>query len=336
MTIRPGPRNLLTDVPGFRVGNAEDGSAITGVSVVLPDAPAVAAVDVRGGGPGTRETDALAPGRLVERVDAVVLSGGSAFGLAAADAAMVWLAERGRGFQVGDFRVPIVPAAVLFDLANGGDKAWGAEPPYARLARLACDAAALDFALGNAGAGMGAKAGDIKGGLGSASAVDDDGLAVAALVAANPVGSATYPGQSTLWAWALEQGGEMGGQAPPTAAADLEPDFPFLRGLAAGGNTTLAVVATNADLGRGEALRVAMMAQDGFARAIRPAHTPFDGDTAFVLASATHALAEPRAMAVARIGALAADCVARAIGRAIVLAESAGAFTSWRERFGKG
>ncbi|MGE4529606.1 MAG: P1 family peptidase, partial [Rhodospirillaceae bacterium] len=175
MAIRPGPRNLLTDVPGFRVGNAEDAAAITGVSVVLPDEPAVAAVDVRGGGPGTRETDALAPGRLVERVDAVVLTGGSAFGLAAADAAMGWLAERGRGFQVGDFRVPIVPAAVLFDLANGGDKAWGAEPPYAHLARQACETAGLDFALGNAGAGMGAKAGDLKGGLGSASAVDDDG-----------------------------------------------------------------------------------------------------------------------------------------------------------------
>lgn len=336
MTIRPGPRNLLTDVPGFRVGNAEDVPAITGVSVVLPDEPMVAAVDVRGGGPGTRETDALAPGRLVEKVDAVVLSGGSAFGLAAADAAMGWLAERGRGFQVGDFRVPIVPAAVLFDLANGGDKAWGAAPPYARLARQALEAATLDFALGNAGAGMGAKAGDLKGGLGSASAVDDDGLAVAALVAANPVGAVTYPGQSTLWAWALEQQGEMGGQVPPTAAADLEPDFPFLRGLSAGGNTTLAVVATNADLDRGEALRVAMMAQDGFARAIRPAHTPFDGDTAFVLASGAYALAEPRALAVAKIGALAADCVARAIGRAVVLAESAGAFVSWRARFRAG
>jgi len=336
MPIRPGARNLLTDVPGFRVGNAEDAAAITGVSVVLPDEPVVAAVDVRGGGPGTRETDALAPGRLVEKVDAVVLTGGSAFGLAAADATMGWLAAHGRGFQVGEFRVPIVPAAVLFDLANGGDKNWGAEPPYAQLARRALDSVGLDFALGNAGAGMGAKAGDLKGGLGSASAVSDDGLAVAALVAANPVGAVTYPGQSTLWAWALEQNGEMGGQVPPTVPADLEPDFPFLRGLSAGGNTTLAVVATNADLSRDEALRVAIMAQDGFARAIRPAHTPFDGDTAFVLASATHALAEPRAVAVATIGALAADCVTRAIGRAVVLADSAGAFVSWRERFRAG
>ncbi len=240
--IHSGPRNALTDVPGFRVGNAEDRVALTGVTVVLPYRPAV---------------------------DAVVLSGGSAFGLAAADAAMGWLAARGRGFRVGDAPVPIVPAAVIFDLANGGDKAWGEDPPYRRLALTACDRAAADFGQGNAGAGMGAKAGDLKGGLGSASAVDDDGLAVAALVVANPVGSVTYPGQSTLWAWALEQGEEMGGQTPPAGTARMEPDFPFLSGLSAGGNTTLAVVATNADLSRGEALRVAIMAQDGFARAAR-------------------------------------------------------------------
>ncbi|MBN2753024.1 MAG: P1 family peptidase [Rhodospirillaceae bacterium] len=331
--IHPGPRNLLTDVPGFSVGNAEDMAALSGVTVVLPDRPMVAAVDVRGGGPGTRETDALAPSRLVEKVDAVVLSGGSAFGLAAADATMTWLAARGRGFQVGDFRVPIVPAAVVFDLANGGNKVWGSEPPYRALACAACEAATIDFGLGNAGAGLGAKAGDLKGGLGSASAGDDDGLMVAALVVANPVGSVTYPHQSTLWAWALEQNGEMGGQVPPVAPVDLEPDFPFLRGLAAGGNTTLAVVATNADLSRGEALRVAIMAQDGFARAIRPAHTPFDGDTAFVLAAGDWVLPEPRALAVARIGALAADCVARAIGRGVYLAESAGVFRSWRDRY---
>ncbi len=173
----------------------------------------------------------------------------------------------------------------------------------------------------------------MKGGLGSASAADDDGLIVAALVAANPVGSVVHPGSSTLWAWALEQEGEMGGQTPPGTSAGLEPDFPFLAGLSAGGNTLLAVVATNAALDRGEATRVAMMAHDGFARAVRPAHTPFDGDTVFVLAEESHALPEPRAVALARIGAIAADCVARAVGRAVYLAEGAGKFTSWRERF---
>ncbi len=333
--IRPGPRNLLTDVPGIRVGNAEDAAALTGVTVVLPDRPMLAAVEVRGGGPGTRETDALAPGRLVQTVDAVVLSGGSAFGLAAADAAMLWLAAQGRGFAVGDARVPIVPAAVIFDLANGGDKAWGAEPPYRRLAAAACGAAAEDFALGNAGAGLGAKAGDLKGGLGSASAVGDDGLIVAALAVANPVGSTVQPGSSALWAWPLEQAGEMGNQAPPAMPAGLEPDFPFLSGLAAGGNTLLAVVATNADLDRGEATRMATMAHDGIARAVRPAHTPFDGDTVFALAEGSYPLPEPRGVALARVGAIAADCVARAVGRAVYLAESTGKFTSWRERFRK-
>jgi L-aminopeptidase/D-esterase-like protein len=333
--IRPGPRNLITDVPGFRVGNAHDTSAITGVTVVLPEGRVVAAVDVRGGGPGTRETDVLAPGCLVERIDAVVLSGGSAFGLAAADAAMLWLAARGRGYPVGGAVVPIVPGAVIFDLENGGDKAWGAEPPYRALAAAACDAAALEFPLGNVGAGMGAKAGDLKGGLGSASAVDAGGPTVGALVAANPVGSATYPGQSTLWAWGLEQDGEMGGQVPPAGPVGLEPDMPMLARLQPGANTTLAVIATDADLTRDEALRVAIMAHDGYARAIRPVHTPFDGDTVFVLANGRHALGSPRAAWVARLGAMAADCVARSIGRAVVAAESAGRFQSWRERFGR-
>lgn len=332
--IHPGPKNLITDVPGFLVGNAHDAAAITGVSVVLPEDRVVGAVDVRGGGPGTRETDVLSPGCLVERIDAVVLSGGSAFGLAAADAAMLWLAARGRGYPVGGAVVPIVPAAVIFDLANGGDKAWR-EPPYRALAAEACDAAGVDFALGNVGAGMGAKAGDLKGGLGSASAMDEGGPTVGALVAANPLGSVTYPGQSTLWGWDLEQGGEMGGQIPPVAPVGLEPAMPMLTRLEHGANTTLAVVATDADLTRDEALRVAIMAHDGYARAIRPVHTPFDGDTVFVLANGRHKLKGARAGWVARLGAMAADCVARSIGRAVVHAESVGRFESWRARFGR-
>ncbi|HEY0418714.1 MAG TPA: P1 family peptidase, partial [Acetobacteraceae bacterium] len=211
LPARPGPRNLITDIVGIAVGNADDAAVRSGVTVVLPEARAVAAVDVRGGGPGTRETDALGPTCLVESVDAIVLSGGSAFGLDAAAGAMAWLAVRGRGFAVGPAVVPIVPAAVLFDLGNGGDKHWGDRPPYRDLALAACAAAGRDFALGNAGAGSGAKAGDLKGGLGSVSAVTDDGFQVGALVAANPLGSVVMPGDGAFWAWALERNGEFGG-----------------------------------------------------------------------------------------------------------------------------
>ena len=337
--IRPGPRNLITDVPGIRVGNAEHAGHLTGVTIVLPDRAAVAAVDVRGGGPGTRETDALQPSALVERVDAVALSGGSAFGLEAASGAASWLAARGRGFQVGEARVPIVPAAILFDLLHKGPKDWGPKdwgpmPPYRDLGMAACDAAELDFALGNAGAGLGATAGALKGGLGSASAMDDngpgdDGLIVGALAAANPAGSVVMPGQSTLWAWMLEQNGELGGQRAPNGPVSLEPDLPDV--LQAGANTTLVVVAVGEPLTRPQAQRVAIMAQDGIARAVRPAHTPYDGDTVFVLSTGDGH--PPGPAMVARIGSIAADCVARAIARGVYEAEPAGGLPSWRERY---
>lgn len=325
--IRPGPRNLITDVPGIKVGNAADAEALTGVTVVLPDRAAVAAVDVRGGAPGTHETDALDPTSLVEHADAILLSGGSAFGLDAVSGAMAWLPSRGRGFKVGDVRVPIVPAAILFDLENGGNKDWGDRPLYRDLGLAACDAAAVGFALGNAGAGMGATAGALKGGLGSASAMDDKGLVVGALAAVNPVGSVVMPGQSTMWAWMLEQDGELGGQKPPDRPVSLEPDLPDL--LQAAANTTLVVVAVSEALTRPQARRVAIMAHDGIARAIRPAHTPYDGDTVFVIATGEGEAPGP-AM-VARIGAIAADCTARAIARGVYEAEPAGGKHSWRE-----
>jgi len=327
--IRPGPHNLITDVPGLQVGNSADAEALTGVTVVLPDRAAVAAVDVRGGAPGTHETDALDPTSLVEHADAILLSGGSAFGLDAVSGAMSWLPARDRGFRVGDVRVPIVPAAILFDLENGGDKDWGDRPPYRDLGLAACDAAATDFALGNEGAGMGATAGALKGGLGSASAMDDNGLVVGALAAANPVGSVVMQGQSTLWAWALEQDGEFGGQAPPEAGVPLAPGFPEI--LNPGANTTLAVVAVSAALTRAQARRVAIMAHDGIARAIRPAHTPFDGDTVFVLSTGDGDPPGPAMLA--RIGAIAADCTARAIARGVYEAESAGGRKSYRETY---
>ena len=342
--LKPGKRNLITDVDGIRIGNAADETAWTGVTVVLPMAPAVApavaAVDVRGGAPGTRETDALDPSCLVEMVHAVVLSGGSAFGLDAAGAIAAALGARGIGFPVGTARVPIVPSAILFDLLNGGAKDWGETPPYRALAQAALAAAerpdgAGAFALGNVGAGYGAKAGRLKGGLGSASAVDPEGLQVGALVAVNAWGEVVMPGSGCFWAWALEQGGEFGGRKPPRSGVPLDPALPRdpLSG-AAGANTTIGVVATNAALSKAEARRVAIMAQDGFARAIRPAHTPFDGDTVFVLATGGHAIAEPRAHALARIGAIAADCVARAVSRGVHAAAALGSWPSWRESYG--
>ncbi len=333
MSVAPGPRNLLTDVAGLRVGNAEDRRVRTGVTVILPERPAVAAVDMRGGAPGTRETDALNPTCLVDGIHAVVLSGGSAFGLEAASATMNWLAVRGVGFAIGAARVPIVPAAILFDLLNGGEKDWGESPPYARLARAACESAGTDFALGNAGAGYGAKAGALKGGLGSASAVTADGLAVAALAAVNAVGDTVMPGETCFWAWPLERGTELGGQSPPRHPVPSDDGFhaqlPPVGGV--GGHTTIVVVATDAVLSTAEAQRVAIMAQDGLARAIRPVHTPFDGDTVFVLATGRNTLENPRPAALARLGALAADCVARAIARGVYEAESLGEWQSYRD-----
>src|SRR5215470_7704562 len=298
--LRPGPLNLIIDVEGIRVGNAEDARVRTGVTVVLPDAPCLAAVDVRGGAPGTRETDALDPTSLAGRVDAAVLSGGSAFGLEAASAVMNWLAAQGRGFRVGSALVPIVPAAILFDLLNGGAKGWGEQPPYAVLGR--------------------------------ASAIAADGLQIGALVAVNSRGDTVMPGTSCFWAWALARNGEVGAQVPPAEAPPLDEPRPT-PGLATA-HTTLAVIATNAALDKPEARRVAIMAQDGFARAIRPIHTPYDGDTVFVLATGRWAMTEPRADALLRIGAAAADCAARAIMRGVYEAETLGELVSYRERFG--
>ena len=281
--IHPGRRNSLADVAGIAVGNAQDERLASGVTVVLADVPAVGAVDVRGGAPGTRETDLLAPGRLVEEVDAVVLSGGSAFGLEAAAGIAADLAVSGRGFAVAGHRVPIVPSAILFDLANGGDKDWGATPPYRELGRKALAAAGQDFAFGNVGAGTGATAGSLKGGLGSASFLDEEsGISVAALAVVNSLGEVTMPGCEAFWAWPYEQADEFGGIRPDGCTpAFADP----LRGASAGENTTLVVVATDARLDRSAAGRFAVMAHDGIAVAIRPAHTPYDGDTVFALST---------------------------------------------------
>lgn len=321
MNARPGSRNLITDVPGLLVGQAQDAAARTGVTVILPDERAVCACDVRGGGPGTRETDALAPENLVDAVDAVVLSGGSVYGLAAADGVTAWLGAQGRGFALMDApgvpRSPVIPAAILFDLANGGDKGWALEPPYRRLGIAAAEAAAPDFELGTAGAGYGSMAGQLKGGVGSASIVTEDGLTVGALVAVNSFGSAVADDGRSFWAAPYEVGDEFGGLG--AAGLSAGPDGWGLAKVAPAPrtNTTIAVVATDAALTPAEARRVAVMAQDGLARAIRPVHTPFDGDVVFALSTARRALADPASLTVARLGALAADCLARAVARAV-------------------
>ncbi|MDP6872912.1 MAG: P1 family peptidase [Alphaproteobacteria bacterium] len=328
---RPGPRNLITDVDGITIGNAAGEGACTGVTVVLPQDGAVAAADVRGGGPGTREIDLLDPSCLVERIDGICLSGGSVHGLGAGDAVVGWLHEQHQGFALGAWSLPIVPGAIIFDLGLGGTENRGRYPGYGDLARVACETAGEAFPLGNIGAGMGARAGRLKGGLGSASVVSGDGLQVAALAVANPVGSTVMPGCGTLWAWALERNGEMGRQKPPGPIAALDEDLPVEARI--GGNTTLAVVATNATLDKAQAQRIAMMAHDGMARAIRPLHTPFDGDTVFALSTTRMALPEPSAMSIARIGAIAADCLARAIGRAVFAAEPLGDAPSYRQSY---
>ncbi len=322
---RPGAQNLITDVAGFKVGNAEDHKVRTGTTVILADEPAIAAVAVAGGGPGTRETDLLAGGTLVEAVDAIVLSGGSAFGLAAADGVVSGLkaADRGYGFggaprQPGVPLPPIVPAAILYDLANGGDKDWGDPSPYPTLGRAAFDAAAGSFALGVAGAGTGAKAGTHAGGLGSASIVTDNGITVGAITAVNCFGSVFMPGTDVFWAWPFEVDGEFGGARPPADYAVNADDWGSAKtNPALGQNTTIACIATDAALSPDQAKRVAQMALSGLSRAIRPVFAPVDGVAIFVMSSAKQPLTGPAPMAVARIGELAASTLSRAVARGV-------------------
>jgi L-aminopeptidase/D-esterase-like protein len=309
--IAPGPRNLITDVEGLMVGNAEDQRALTGVTVLIPDAPVVASCDVRGGAPGTRETEALDPACLVETVHGFVLSGGSVFGLEAASGVVNWLACQGRGFTFAprSLPAPVVPSAILFDLLNGGDKAWGMDPPYRALALKACDALGGAFALGNVGAGMGALAGRFKGGLGSAS--------------------------GDLWAADLALADELPQRLGARSGVSLTEGTKFELApahMAPGANTTIAVIATDAALTKAEARRLAIMAHDGMARALRPVHTPFDGDTIFALATSRRPLDEPRAGILSHLGAIAADTLTRAIGRAVWEAESIGPWLSYRDQ----
>ncbi|MEQ1952525.1 P1 family peptidase [Mesorhizobium sp. CN2-181] len=315
MTFRPGPRNLITDVAGLRVGNAADARLKSGTTVVMCDEPAVAGVQVLGGAPGTRETDLLEPHNLVQSINAIVLSGGSAFGLDAASGVQSVLREQGVGFEMRGARVPIVPAAILFDLTNGGDKDWGRHAPYRELGYEAARSAAADFAIGTEGAGTGALTSGLKGGLGSASTVMPDGTVLGALAAVNAAGSVTVGGTRHFWAAPFEIGDEFGGIGYPSPlpvdASDIR-----LKYRDQGGNTTIAVIATDAVLTNAQAKRLAVAAHDGFARAIWPAHTPADGDLIFSLATRLSGVA-PQSGAAIDLYAAAGATMARAIARGI-------------------
>ena len=332
---RPGPFNSLGDVQGLSIGCAEDASALTGVTVIVPDERAVCAAEVLGGGPGTRETDALASNNLVDAVDAIVLAGGSVYGLGAADGVAAAMGAEGRGFAPIDLpgvpRSPVIPAAILYDLANGGNKAWRDAPPYAALGKRAYAARSREMKLGNAGAGLGAKAGALKGGQGSASIVTRDGFTIAALACVNSWGSTTIPGSRAFWAHAFEIDREFGGVRPENVSVDTEDWGGAKFAPTPRANTTIACVAVDADLTPAEAKRVAQMASAGIARAIRPVFAPFDGDVVFALATARKPTPEPRPLSIARFGAAAADCLARAIARGVYAAETIGPHTAWRD-----
>jgi D-aminopeptidase len=316
-------RNGITDVPGLKVGNAQDATLCSGVSVLLSERPFVVAVDVRGGATGTRETEAIGLAGTVDEAHALVLSGGSAFGLAAASGVQSWLAERGIGFAVGSARVPIVPAAILFDLLNGGDKSWGSMPPYETMGRRACDVAGVDAEVGSFGAGFGAKTATFRGGLGTASCALDGGVVVGALVAVNPLGSVTIGHGPHFWAAPFERDGEFGGIGHPQPWPSDGTNVLLKQTTAQSGvpqNTTIAIVATNARLSKREAHRLAVMAQTGLARAIYPVHTPFDGDLVFAVSTGeVDGCVQPGQLAV--LGAHAANTLARAIARGVYEAD---------------
>lgn len=308
----PGPRNLISDIPGLRVGHAAEPKLKSGVTVLTADGPFGAAVHVMGGAPGTRETDLLAPDKLVDGVDALVLSGGSAFGLAACDGVMAGLRMAGRGFAVRSARVPIVPGAIIFDLLNGGQKDW-TENPYPALGQRALEVAAEDFGIGTAGAGTGAMTGNLKGGIGSASALLENGLTVGALVVVNALGCATVGEGPHFWAAPWELGAEFGALGLPAAFAAGHEPAPAKR---LGEATTIAIVATNAALDKASLQRLAVAAHDGMARALVPSHTPFDGDLVFAVSTRSRPLPDPVSDTFA-LGHAAACVLARAIARGI-------------------
>lgn len=323
MPFKTGTKNLITDVAGLRVGNAGDPELKSGTTVVLCDTPAVAAVQVLGGAPGTRETDLLEPHNTVETVHAITLSGGSAFGLDAASGVQAYLREQSIGFEVGGHKIPIVPSAILFDLMNGGDKDWGTYPPYRELGFKAAGNAAVDFEIGSTGAGLGALTANTRGGLGSTSSVTRSGLAIGALSAVNPMGAVTIGDTKHFWAAPFEIAGEFGGLGYPHPMPDNAHDLKIkFREMQRGGaNTTIAVIATDAILTKAQAKRLAISAHDGFARAIWPSHNIYDGDLVFALATGISGVI-PTPDEFIDLCAAATSTMARAIARGVFSANA--------------
>lgn len=333
--MQPGSNNLITDVQGLRVGHAQDAALKSGTTVLTADASLISSVHVMGGAPGSRETDLLDPDKSAPGVDAFVLSGGSAFGLDAASGVMQGLRDMGRGFPVHTARIPIVPAAIIFDLINGGNKDWH-QSPYPALGAAALKNADSNFALGSHGAGTGAMSAMLKGGVGSASLVLESGVTVGALMIANPIGSVTTPGEKHFWAAPFEIDGEFGGLGHDPRAGlgrDLKSDK--ITAMMRQANTTIGIVATDANLSKAQCKRIAIAAHDGIARACVPAHTPMDGDLIFSTTTGTKELAAPD-LELAMIGHAAALCVSRAIARAIYEASPAenDLLPTWRTKNG--
>jgi len=340
--MKPGAKNLITDVAGFEVGQASDQTLKSGVTTLLCPPDNVASVHVMGGAPGSRETDLLQPENTVQSVDALVLSGGSAFGLDAASGVQSALREQGKGFEVGDIRIPIVPAAILFDLINGGDKDWGKTNPYAALGYEAAINSGPDFLLGTHGAGTGALVGGpglgLKGGLGSASTVLDSGITLGALVAVNALGAPTVGESPHFWAAPFEHGNEFGGlgtaNVPCHESRALR--IKFRDQQSQGANTTIGIIATDAVLTKGECKRLAIAAHDGFARALWPAHTPLDGDLIFSVSSGASKV-KPDINQMIDLSAAAGSTMARAVARGVFAAQSADGdiFPSWAKAFNR-
>lgn len=329
-------RNLLTDIPGIAVGHATDLATGTGATVILFDQAAVASAVILGGAPGSRDTALLEPEMTVRDVDAFVLSGGSAYGLDAAGGVQAWLREQGRGHRLRDALIPIVPQAILFDLLNGGNKDWGRFSPYRDLGWDAAVAATHgDFALGTVGAGTGATTATVKGGIGSASVKMPAGYTIAAIVAVNAVGTATIGDGPHFWAAPYEVGTEFGGLGMP---ARMTPNdvAPRLKGMPPPATaTTIGLIATNATLTKAQCKRLAIMANDGLARAILPAHAPSDGDTVFSAATCALPLADEFDLTL--IGHAATLVFARAIARGVYQATALPyppGLASWQDRWG--
>jgi L-aminopeptidase/D-esterase-like protein len=337
-------RNLITDVAGVLVGNAEDMRAATGATVAIFDGGARASVATLGGAPGSRMVTALEPEMLSDNVDAIVLSGGSVYGLDAAGGVSAVLCQQGRGATFGGITVPMAAQAILFDLVNGGDKAWLREPvkqrpPYWDLGRDAALAAGASFALGTAGAGVGATTAGLKGGLGSTSAKTSHGFTVGALVAVNAVGAATIGTGPHFWAGAYERDGEFGGLGWPSPLPKDALALRFKGQPIQATATTIALVATDAKLNKAACKRLAIMANDGLSKALRPVHAPNDGDTVFAAATGKASVsvdaADPKVMT--ELGTVAADCLARAVARGVYEATAlpfANALPDWKTRFG--